>query len=148
MRLRGVAPLPFVLITASLFLPARSCEHKATPKLVRTSVVDVIVTLAEPPVAEYRGGIPGYLATAPEPGRKIDFESEAVRRYQQYLAARQEVILQEIHKIDPSVQRLGQQSTVSNSLTLRLGESAIPEVEKISGVRRVERSKERRPLNQ
>ena len=147
MRLCEVIPFPFLLIALVLIFAPHSCERKATPKPVRTSVVDVIITLAEPPVAEYRGGVPGYTATAPEPGRKIDFESETVRRYQQYLAARQDAVFQEIRKLDPSAQRLGQQSTVSNSLTLRLRESAIPEVEKIAGVHRVERSKERRPLN-
>lgn len=106
----------------------------------------MIIILSEPPVATYRGGIRDYAATAPEPGRKIDFESEPVRRYQAYLAARQDAVFEEIRKIDPSAQRLGQESAVTNNLTARLSEESIARVEKIEGVSRVVRSKEYRPL--
>lgn len=146
MRLPPAVSFPAFLATLALSLAPHSCQRGATPQPVRESVIDVIVILSEPPVADYRGGIPGYAATAPEPGYKIDFESEPVRRYQVYLAARQDAVLQEIRKIDPSAQRLDQQSTVSNSLMLRLAESTIARVAKLAGVSRVERSKKYRPL--
>lgn len=148
MRVPGVTFFPIILALMAPGFAPRSCEREATPPPPRESRLDVIVILAEPPVADYHGGIPGYAATAPEPGRKIDFESEPVRRYQSYLAARQEALFQEIRKIEPSAERLDQQSVVTNTLTLRLRESAIEQVRKIAGVSRVERSKEYRPLRQ
>ena len=124
----------------------RSCERTATPAPARESLIDVIILLSEPPLATYRGGISDYAPTAPQPGRKIDFESEPVRRYQAYLARRQDAVFEGIRKIDPSARRLGQESAVTNSLTARLSEKSIDRVEKIAGVSRVMRSKEYRPL--
>lgn len=52
-----------------------------------------IVQLAEMPATAYAGGISGYAATRPQPGQKIDPEAPAVRRYVDYLAARQDAVL-------------------------------------------------------
>lgn len=52
-----------------------------------------LVQLADQPAAAYRGGIPGYPATRPQPGRKLDPNSTAVRRYAERLVARHDAAL-------------------------------------------------------
>ena len=47
-----------------------------------------IVQMAEPSVVAYAGGAPGYAATKPGKGQKIDPNSSAVMRYKAYLASR------------------------------------------------------------
>lgn len=48
-----------------------------------------IVALKEQPLATYEGDVPGYAATAPDPGRKIDAGSPAAQRYSMMLEQRQ-----------------------------------------------------------
>ncbi|MFF9340326.1 S8 family serine peptidase [Streptomyces sp. NPDC014773] len=48
-----------------------------------------IVTLADAPVALYRGGTDDLAATAPAPGAKVDAGSRAARRYRDHLQERQ-----------------------------------------------------------
>jgi hypothetical protein len=52
-----------------------------------------IVQLAEMPVTAYNGGIPGYAATKPRAGQKIDPNAPAVTRYKSYLHGRQNAAL-------------------------------------------------------
>ncbi|HEY8119729.1 MAG TPA: S8 family peptidase [Myxococcota bacterium] len=52
-----------------------------------------IVRLAEPPVADYEGGVAGIAATKPVAGRKIDPNSAAVKRYASYLLGKQNAAL-------------------------------------------------------
>lgn len=46
-----------------------------------------LVTFADEPVAGYDGYQPGFAATRPQPGRKLDPDAPAVRRWQQRLEA-------------------------------------------------------------
>lgn len=52
-----------------------------------------IVRLAEEPVVAYRGGIPGYQATRPSRGQKIDPNSPQVVQYASYLDSRHDQVL-------------------------------------------------------
>src|SRR5688572_18851603 len=52
-----------------------------------------IVQLAEMPVTAYNGGIPGYAATKPRAGQKIDPNAPAVTQYKSYLHGRQNAVL-------------------------------------------------------
>lgn len=52
-----------------------------------------IVQLAAPPVAGYRGGIAGYAATRPAPGRRLDVNASTVRAYIAYLDAQRNATL-------------------------------------------------------
>jgi subtilisin family serine protease len=52
-----------------------------------------IVTMIEPPVVAYSGGIPGLKATKPARGQKIDPNSPDVVRYVDYLDSRHEQVL-------------------------------------------------------
>ncbi len=60
-----------------------------------TAQADVyIVRLAEPPVADYEGGVAGIAATKPAAGQKIDPNTTNVKRYVSYLLGRQAAALQ------------------------------------------------------
>ncbi|WP_307812268.1 S8 family peptidase [Lacisediminihabitans changchengi] len=48
-----------------------------------------IVTLADPAVATYQGGVNGYTATKPNPGKQLNARSKAVQSYGDYLAQQQ-----------------------------------------------------------
>ncbi len=48
-----------------------------------------IVQLADKPVASYDGGIDGLAATKPEPGQRLELNSNAVVQYSDYLAQKQ-----------------------------------------------------------
>ena len=48
-----------------------------------------IVTLADPAVATYRGGVTGYAATKPDTGKQLNARGAAARSYSQYLKTRQ-----------------------------------------------------------
>ena len=49
-----------------------------------------IVTLADPAVATYQGGVNGYSATKPSPGKQLNARSKAVQSYGDHLAKQQE----------------------------------------------------------
>ena len=48
-----------------------------------------IVTLADPAVATYRGGLKGYAATKPDAGKQLNARGAAAQTYSQYLKTRQ-----------------------------------------------------------
>ena len=48
-----------------------------------------IVVLADKPAATYEGGKPGFAATKPESGRKLDAQRDEVQKYQAHLEAKQ-----------------------------------------------------------
>jgi hypothetical protein len=48
-----------------------------------------IVTLADPAVATYRGGVKGYAATKPVEGKQLNARAKAVQTYSEYLSSEQ-----------------------------------------------------------
>ncbi|MHC5797612.1 S8 family serine peptidase [Lacisediminihabitans sp. FW035] len=48
-----------------------------------------IVTLADPSVATYRGGVKGYVATKPDAGKQLNARAKAVQTYSDYLETQQ-----------------------------------------------------------
>ena len=63
-------------------------DGKAAPKNTA-----YIVQLAEQPVTAYAGGVPGYAATKPRKGQKINPNDPQVYSYMSYLATRQDSLL-------------------------------------------------------
>ena len=51
-----------------------------------------IVTLADAPIAAYDGDVPGYRATRPDKGDRVDVASPEAKRYGSYLRKRQDVV--------------------------------------------------------
>lgn len=49
-----------------------------------------VVTLADKPLASYRGGVAGFAATRPADGRRVDVSSRAATRYGDYLRRSQQ----------------------------------------------------------
>jgi hypothetical protein len=47
------------------------------------------VTLAEPAVATYRGGLKGYAATKPDAGKQLTARAKAAQTYSEYLSTQQ-----------------------------------------------------------
>lgn len=47
------------------------------------------MVLADKPAATYAGGKPGFAATKPQAGRKLDARRDEVRNYQRHLEAKQ-----------------------------------------------------------
>jgi len=48
-----------------------------------------IVTMASQPIAAYDGSVPGYVATQPEDGERVNLRSSAAQRYRAYLNRQQ-----------------------------------------------------------
>ncbi|SNX88342.1 peptidase inhibitor I9 [Streptomyces sp. TLI_55] len=71
--------------------PARAAGEPPTPVPVTGDLKSgrYIVTLADEPVALYRGGVDGLAATAPAPGGKLDTSSAQAHGYRDYLQGRQ-----------------------------------------------------------
>ena len=75
--------LGMVIVLSGLFgLVAASPHGNATGQ---NTTDYVLVRFSDAPVADYTGGIPGYLATQPGNGHKLDMSSAAVVRYEAYL---------------------------------------------------------------
>lgn len=55
-----------------------------------------IVQLADPPVVSYSGGVPGYAATRPAKGQKVNPNNPDVVRYLAYLRSRQDGVLAKV----------------------------------------------------
>ncbi|GHH84704.1 hypothetical protein GCM10018793_49890 [Streptomyces sulfonofaciens] len=90
---RGAVAAAAVLITLAAGVPARAAGAPApVPASGHLTAGRYVVTLADAPVAAYRGGVDRIPATAPAPGAKVDTTGAAARRYRDYLTDRQSEI--------------------------------------------------------
>ncbi|WP_331737508.1 S8 family peptidase [Streptomyces sp. NBC_00019] len=87
----GAAVLAVSLAAVCSGTPAQATGAPVTPTLLSGHLPAgrYIVTLADAPVALYRGGLAGIAATAPSSGAKADTNSGDAHRYQDYLKDRQ-----------------------------------------------------------
>lgn len=74
----------------TLGLAATSAPATAAPAAPSTTY---IVQLADLPVASYTGGVPGYAATKPAAGKKLDKGAAQVKQYRSYLTGRHDATL-------------------------------------------------------
>ncbi len=79
-----------------------------------------IVSLRDPPLASYNGGIPGYTATMPSPGQKLNLNSQAAQAYSQHLADQRNQFKGWLSSNAPQVQVIAEYSVVLNGLALKL----------------------------
>lgn len=93
--LLAVASLLLAALPAAVIAqPSGTATTKDHSKVVERAPDGVyIVRLAEDPAIAYTGGIPGYAATAPAKGGKLDSTSAKVKRYVAYLTKRHEKVL-------------------------------------------------------
>lgn len=105
----------------------------------------VIVTLADPPVASYSGGIPGYAATRPQPGGRLDPGAPAALRYRERLARAHDGFRGYLRSKAPAAVVVAEFFYTGNALAVKLN-GARPQVLAAGpGVQRVEPSALYRP---
>jgi hypothetical protein len=83
-RLAILGVMVIVLAVAATTLANTAIAATSSPGI---GAGTYIVTFVDEPVASYDGSVPGFAATRPQPGRKIDPNSPAVRAWQQHLTA-------------------------------------------------------------
>ncbi|HEY5822406.1 MAG TPA: S8 family serine peptidase [Propionibacteriaceae bacterium] len=69
--------------------PGASAQPAVAPAVPTAVPGRYIVTLAQPPLASYAGGIKGLAATKPAQGRKFSSTSKAAKAYRAYLVQKQ-----------------------------------------------------------
>ncbi|MFQ3229246.1 MAG: hypothetical protein ACI9DO_000604 [Reinekea sp.] len=99
-----------------------------------------IVSLNDPSVARYRGGINGFEATSTEGKSKLEVNAPHVQSYAQYLETTQDKFLSQlVAKVGRNVTPLEQLQMASNVLILELTEAEAQQVATIQGVRQVQK---------
>jgi subtilisin family serine protease len=99
-----------------------------------------IVRLAEPPAADYEGGVAGLAATKPAAGRKLDPATPAVRQYVAYLLGRQSAALASVG----GGKRLYNYAYAFNGFAADLSPAAAAKLRSTSGVLSVVKDEKRR----
>jgi subtilisin family serine protease len=106
----------------------------------------VLVKLQLDPVASYAGGVRGYEATKPLPGKRIDFEAPHVVKYQKLLADKRAEFKQWLEIQAPEVEVLYDYSIVFNGLALKLNGVSPSEIAQGPGVSIVSESRIFQPM--
>ncbi|NYD78571.1 S8 family serine peptidase [Arthrobacter cupressi] len=86
-----------VLLSSMALAPAQAAPAQGSTTAAIKKTLDpqaykdgrYIVVLAEKPAATYDGGTPGYAATKPQAGKKLDVRRNEVQRYQSHLQQQQ-----------------------------------------------------------
>ncbi|MDR7520571.1 MAG: S8 family serine peptidase [Armatimonadota bacterium] len=113
------------LVATSVVSAGAGGRATDTPPVAAAQSDYVIVKLADPPVASYEGGIPGYQRTKPVRGRKLDPSSDAVKKYKEYLAGKRQAYKDYLKGKAPRATVVRELATVFNGVAVKLnGESA------------------------
>lgn len=134
-RLLAAALVPFFLLASQ----AEAGDAPARPPRGGKEVF--IVELAGPPLARYRGGVPGLAATHPRSRgeRKLDAGSGASRRYVEHLRRRQgEALAAAGARLGRDVAALRQYTRIFNGMALELTPEEADLISRLPGVRRVQ----------
>ncbi len=91
-------------IASSIWIATLLCAGSALAQDVTRR--PYIVQLADLPVANYKGAVPGYPATRPTAGQKLDMRASSVQAYLGYLKNRQSSVLISVGNV-PTYQRFG-----------------------------------------
>lgn len=88
-----------VLLSCLLLLgpsPTAAAKPPAVPSVTLPGELSAkgtyIVTLVDAPIAAYAGEVPGYRATKPDKGDRVDVASSDAKRYRSYLRKRQDTV--------------------------------------------------------
>lgn len=98
-----------------------------------------IVQLAELPVAGYEGGIPGYRATRPQAGKKLDVTNPDVAAYTGYLLGRHDKVMAAAGVSNKAYSY----ATVFNGFAAELTEAQVAKLATTSGVLSITRDEAR-----
>ncbi|MGO4691975.1 S8 family serine peptidase [Glaciibacter sp. 2TAF33] len=77
---------------AAIAAPSTSVVPGITQPVTEFTAGRYIVTLADDAVATYEGGVNGFSATAPDPGKKLDAQSRASESYSNFLHKKQKEV--------------------------------------------------------
>ncbi len=111
-------------------LPAQAREQHTTSQSTRT----YLVALRQAPAASYSGGLAGYPATAPAPGKRFDDGRPAVATYRSYLLSTQARLLAKLG--DPTT--LYSYTTALNGFAADLTFAQVKTLQSTPGVQLVE----------
>ena len=140
----------FCLIAFAAPLAATAPPGKRSAGAVkRSGRAAYIVQLVEPPLARYRGGVPGLQATNPRSRgeRKLDSRSPDSRRYTAHLLARQQQALAAAsQRLGREVAALYRYTQSFNGLALELTEAEAQALARLPGVAGVTPSRDLRLL--
>lgn len=144
----------FVVAAALAFAaaaPTRAAQPAvsaaAAPSAAPLERVHYIVLLDEPPVAQYRGGVPGIPATAADANGdvRLDLGTEAVRAYTRHLDRARRRIIQEATYRFPELELGWEWTIVANGFSAELYPENVPDLERIAGVDLVHPAEELQP---
>src|SRR5438309_549450 len=93
-----------------------------------------IILLSAQPLSSYTGNLPGYAATMPVPGGKLDLTSPAAVAYSSFLASQRNFAKMYLAKFAPEVTVTYEYSTVLNGLAVNLNGADIRELNHFPGV--------------
>src|SRR6266568_4010759 len=93
-----------------------------------------IILLSAQPLSSYTGNVPGYAATMPIPGGKLDLTSPAAVAYSSFLASQRNFAKMYLAKFAPEVTVTYEYSTVLNGLAVNLNGADIRELNHLPGV--------------
>lgn len=141
---RSAGGLIALVLVLSLFLPASAAttsqgtNPNTDAPIPGPALADyVIVELQELPLARYDGRIPGYPATRPDPGKRIDLRSPAARAYGRYLAERREAFKDWLRRNAPNAQVVREFEIVAHAVAVKLNGHAAEALARAPGVARV-----------
>jgi hypothetical protein len=134
------AAAALVLLSAPL-LGRQPDFAEVASKTARTSDggVVVLVELADAPVSRYEGGIAGFAATAPgKTGIALQAaKQEAVARYRELLAQKQESVVESLRASVPEAQVGARYQTVLNGFAVVVPGDSVGALAKVAGVAKV-----------
>src|SRR6266581_4871367 len=125
-----VVALLAVLATVSLAtygISPANAKHQALSD-------SAIILLSAQPLSSYTGNVPGYAATMPIPGGKLDLTSPAAVAYSSFLASQRNFAKMYLAKFAPEVTVTYEYSTVLNGLAVNLNGADIRELNHLPGV--------------
>src|SRR6266567_1393182 len=93
-----------------------------------------IILLSARPLSSYTGNVPGYAATMPVPGGKLDLTSPAAVAYSNFLASQRNFAKMYLARFAPEVTVTYEYSTVLNGLAVNLNGADIRELNHLPGV--------------
>lgn len=123
-RIRAIAALAlaFVLLAA---LPASAAAPRSRDANVdrsrATEVADdyVVVQLKTLPLAQYDGRVSGYAATMPAPGKRLNLNSDAAKKYGAYTAAERAAYRDYLRNNVPAARALRDYRIVLNGIAVK-----------------------------
>lgn len=131
LALLGAAGLITGLATA---MPAAAAPAADSPKAT------YLVQLADAPASSYTGGVPGYAATKPRAGAKIDANAPAVTRYRGYLKQRQDGVLRQAS----TARKVGAYSVTFNGFAASMTAADAVKLARTAGVKAVIKDEKRK----